>query len=504
MLDAKQIKGNLLSILFLALILVAFFVKVIFSGETLYGSDFLFYFYPVKRFIYESFFAHGVPSFWNPHLFSGTPLIANIQASMFYPPGFPYYLVPTEVAYLYVTLLHCIGGAAFMYLFLRSLSVSKAGAFISGFVFIFNGYFMAHLYAGHLSFVQTYVWIPLIFLFLFRFVRSGLHINVLMAGLIFGIQILGGFPQLAFYTILSGLLFFLFSGCTGVKSKGARYFIKMSGAAAVIVVIGFSIAAIQLLPTYEFSRLSTRAGGIGYQFATMDSLPPRNLLTFLVPLLFGTPVDNTYWINDATWEFWEYCGYAGMGAMVITLLTARRLVSDRTSSFFLILAAISLFLAFGKYNPLYPFIYQLPGFNHFRIPAQILFLYVFSVSILVGKGLDLLQRLKPFSAGSKRIVFILMLLSLPLIIWSYGFTENFSSFLFSHLAFTQMSAEQLGPIVSIVSRAVFVSYGILWAFVVVLYLYRKKSISYSTLTAMVILISHCGFGLLFRANDSDR
>jgi hypothetical protein len=494
MLDAKQKMGDFLSIIFLALISVAFFVKVIFSGETLYGSDFLFYFYPIKRFIYESVSTQGVPSFWNPHLFSGTPLIANIQASMFYPPGFLYYLVPAEVAYFYVTLLHCIIGAVFMYLFLRSLSVSKGGAFISGFVFMFNGYFMAHLYAGHLSFIQTYVWIPLIFLFLFRFVRLGLYINVLMAGLILGIQILGGFPQLAFYTMLAGLLFFLFSGCTTGKSERAQYFIKMSGAAAVFIVIGFSIAAVQLLPTHEFTRLSTRAGGIGYQFATMDSLPPRNLLTFLVPLLFGTPVDNTYWINDATWEFWEYCGYAGIGAMVITLLTARRLVTDRASLFFLILAAISLFLAFGKYNPLYPFIYHLPGFNHFRIPAQILFLYVFSISVLAGKGLDFLQRLKPFSDGSKRIVFILMLLFLPLIIWSYGFTENFSSFLFSHLAFTQMRVEKLGRIVSVVSRAVFVSYGILWAFVVVLYLYRKKSISYATVTAMFILISVADLG----------
>jgi hypothetical protein len=59
--------------------------------------------------------------------------------------------------------------------------------------------------------------------------------------------------------------------------------------------------------------------------------------------------------------------------------------------FFVIMALLSIALALGKYNPLYPLIYRLPGFHSFRIPAQVLFIYVFSVSVLVGMGVHAMQ-----------------------------------------------------------------------------------------------------------------
>ena len=475
--------------IFLVLMPVVFFAKIIYSGETLYGSDFLFYFYPIKRFAYDYVSTNGSFPLWNPYLFSGTPFIANIQASMFYPLGLLYYLIPTETAYLYSTVLHCIVGTIFMYMLMRLLSVSKLGAFLSGFIFIFNGYFMAHLYAGHLSFVQTYVWIPLVFLFLVRFTRSGCFRYVVSAGLILGVQILGGFPQLVFYTILAAILFFIYSCFTRMKTDGVQYFFRIAAVAPMFVLIGLSLAAVQLLPTYEFSTLSTRVGGIPYDFATMDSLPPINLLTFMVPLLFGTPVDGSFWINDSTWEFWEYCGYAGISALAICAITMRKLVSDRLGLFFIMLIVTSLLLALGKYNPLYPLIYHLPGFNNFRIPAQIIFLYIFSIAVLTGKGLDFLRGSEAFSTPSKQIVFFLLIIFLPLIIWSYGFTDSFSNFLSQHFQFPGMATEQISRIAFVISRAIFVSYGILFAVGVSLYFYDKKSISYSMLTVTLIFIS---------------
>jgi hypothetical protein len=483
-----------LPIIVLVLIPIAFFAKIIFSGDTLYGSDFLFYFYPVKHFVYDYFLTNGALPLWNPYLFSGAPFIADIQAAMFYPLGFLYYVIPTETAYLYTTVLHCMVGAIFMYLFMRSLRASKWGAFLSGFIFIFNGYFMAHLYAGHLSFVQTYVWIPLVFLFLVRLTQSASFKYAVSAGLILGIQILGGFPQLVFYTMLAAILFLIYSCCTGIKTQGAQYLFKMVAAAPLFLLIGLSLAAVQLLPTYEFSTLSTRAGGIPYDFAVMDSLPPANLLTFLVPLLFGTPVDGSFWISNSTWEFWEYCGYAGVVALAICVVAMKKLISDRLGLFFMILIATALFLALGKYNPAYPAIYHLPGFKNFRIPAQIIFLYIFSIAVLAGKGLDLLKGAKALSMGSKRTLFFVLLLFLPLIIWSYGFTDHFSYFLSQHIQFAGYTVERIFPIASVISRAIFLSYGILFAVAVFLYLHDKEHIPYSMLTAALIFISIVDLG----------
>ena len=473
---------------------VLFFGKIILSGESLYGSDFVLQFYPWKNFLYDYVQTHGSIPFWNPYLFSGTPFIANIQASMFYPLGLLYYLIPTEFAYLYSTILHCILGTVFMYMFMRSLSVSKSGAFFSGFIFIFNGYFMAHIYAGHLSFVQNYIWIPLIFLFVVRFIESCRYVYAVIAGVLLGFQILGGFPQIAFYTMLAIMLLCFYFACIYLKTNGLQHIFKIGTGTLALILIGFAIAAIQLLPTYEFAQLSTRAGGISYQFATMDSLPPINILTFLVPLLFGTPMDGTFWINDSTWEFWEYCGYVGIGALAITVITIKKLISDRLGLFFVMLIVTAQFLALGKYNPVYPVIYHLPGFNNFRIPAQIIFLYIFSIAVLLGKGLDFMKGSKALSMRSKQIVFFALFFFLPLIIWSYGFTDSFSTFLSQHIQFTGMTIEQIHQIASVISRAIFMSYCILLAIAVSLYLYDKKRISYSMLTTTLILIAIVDLG----------
>ena len=494
MIAIKQRVQSLAPIFFLAMVTIAFFGKVIYSEDTLYGSDFLLYFYPIKRFAYDYFCTNGTLPFWNPYLFSGTPFIANIQASMFYPLGFLYYLLPTAAAYLYSTILHCILGAVFMYMFMRSLGSSRAGSFLSGFIFVFNGYFIAHIYAGHLSFVQNYIWIPLIFLFALKFMNTRKLKYIGAGGLVLSVQILGGFPQIAFYTILAVLLLCIYFICVHFKTGGFPYLLRTSSGTLFLIIIGFSIAAIQLLPTYEFTQLSTRAGGVDYQFATMDSLPLRNLLTFLFPLLFGSPVDNTFWISNTTWEFWEYCGYTGIASLAAIFFSLRKLIADRMGLFFVLFVLTALFLSFGKYNPVYPLIYHLPGFNSFRIPAQILFLYIFSIAILSGKALDILQNSDLFQRRTKQIVFTILFLFLPFVIWSCVFPDSFCDFISRLMESAELSMEQVCRISSVISRAVLIGYCIFVAFSVCFYLRGKKSISRQIFAGMLIGLTMIDLG----------
>ena len=249
--------------------------------------------------------AHGSLPLWNPYLLSGTPLVSNIQGSMFYPLGFFYYLFPSDFAYLYSTILHFILGSVFMYIFMRGLSVSFLGSFISAIIYVFNGYFLGHVYAGHLTFVQAYIWMPLIFYFQYKFIQTKEFKNSIFAGIILGIQILGGFPQIAFYCILGILFLSLFYGIFEMVVSSRRAGIKIGSSLIIILCIGFAFAAIQILPTMEFLRLSTRAGGVDYSFATYESLHPKELLAFLLPNIFGNAIDQTYWRSQESWHFWE-------------------------------------------------------------------------------------------------------------------------------------------------------------------------------------------------------
>jgi hypothetical protein len=354
----------------------------------LYGSDFIFYFQPLWSFVRDHLNQTGNLPFWNPYLFSGTPLIGNIQACLFYPLGFLYYLALPETAYCYSTMMHMALGSGFMFLFMRSVGVKPIASLLSSLVFTFNGYFMGHLYAGHLSFVQNYIWIPLILLLLKRFVERASFLDAAAAGFFLGVQILGGFPQISFYSIMAFSLFVLVWGGLAWIGREKLSLLRLGTGWGIFIFLGFALAAVQLLPTYEFSKLSTRGQGISYAMATYESLHPKELFAFLLPDIFGNPIDGTYWRSREFWHFWESCGYVGIFPLFLLFVRGRGHELIKVRVFAVILVLSALFLALGKYNPLYPLIYRLPGFSSFRIPAQIIFLYVVAVAVLSGLGLN--------------------------------------------------------------------------------------------------------------------
>ncbi len=498
---------KILPIALLILSVLAGFGKILISGESLSGGDFLVYFYPLKRFILDHVVTHGVLPLWNPYQFAGTSLIANMQASMFYPLGFLYYLMPPDLAYGYSTILHFILGSLFMYAFVRKISLSRMGAFLSAFVFAFNGFLMGHLYAGHLTFVQNYIWIPLIFLLMHELIQSGDLKYAVTAGLVLGVQILGGFPQIAFYTILAMLLYALFNIGLFILERRRQKIRPVVIATAAMLIIGFSLAALQLLPTYEFTQLSTRSGGVSYEFATLDSMPPKHFLTFIIPHIFGTPLDGTFWGSPMKWQFWEFCGYVGILPWILILGSIRRLVKDPIGLFFLLLLAMALFLSLGKYNPFYRIIYHLPGFNDFRIPAQILFLYVFSIAVLAGKGLDYLKA-HPVRLGPYRLaIFSGLSFFIILAIWVHVDHRSFFTALFKLSKPTGISYETAGQIYFTVTNAILKSLAVFVAIAIVLYLFFKRRTSFAlagTLLIMILMVDIGSFSLpMIRSTDLD-
>jgi hypothetical protein len=492
--NTRDFLSELIPIAILILSVLVFFSKIMLSGSPLFGSDFILQFYPWKRFIYDQLWSHRALPFWNPYLFSGTPFIANIQASMFYPPGLLFYIMPTQYAYGYTIIFHCMLGSIFMYVFVRSLSINKMGAVLSSIVFTYNGFFMAHLYAGHLTFVQNYIWIPLIFFYLHKFLKTLHPRHAILAGLFLGVQILGGFPQIAFYTLLGALLYTFYSVCIRLEREGGQYVLKAAFGMIAILAAGFTLAALQLLPTYEFAQLSTRAGGISYEFATLDSLPPKNFVTFLIPDFFGVPANRTFWISDASWTFWEYCGYVGLCALILPVITIKRIVADRVGIFFVFMLVIALFLAIGKHNLLYRFIYYLPGFHHFRIPAQILFLYVFSIAVLAGMGLHHLTDGRAFSTTHRMVVLCGLLIFLILTIWVHVHPYSFFYLLFKYAKPTGLTVNQAGQVYGIVTHAILRSSAIFLVIIILLHLYRRGFSSYATTGGLLILISMADIG----------
>ena len=136
----------------------------------------------------------------------------------------------------------------------------------------------------------------------------------------------------------------------------------------------------------ELALFSVRAGGIPYSFASSFALPPHNLATFFWPYAFVTP-DGFDWGLTNRWETALYVGVLPLALAVLAVLGRR----ERRVVFWAVLAFFSLWLAFGRYAPLnlHYWVFQIPGFSIFRVPARFVMLTDLALAVLAGYGLDL-------------------------------------------------------------------------------------------------------------------
>jgi hypothetical protein len=137
------------------------------------------------------------------------------------------------------------------------------------------------------------------------------------------------------------------------------------------------------------------------------------LLTLLSPDFFGNPAQNNFWGYD---NYWENAAYIGVMPLLLATWAVWRtlrgesanrrapalapqrsagasvgesLVTHHSSlvTFFSISVFISLLLAFGRFTPIYPFLYQsIPGFDLFQGPARWLMITMPAVCALAGIG----------------------------------------------------------------------------------------------------------------------
>ncbi len=150
------------------------------------------------------------------------------------------------------------------------------------------------------------------------------------------------------------------------------------------VVLGVALSAAQLLPTLELSDLGLRSGGLTYWDATSFSLQPLNLLWTLLPSYGWVDLSVVFGV-----AFTEFVGYVGTIPLLLALVGLWRGRGQRAWWFGVTFVVLGLFLALGRWNPLYYVLFQLvPGFDLFRTPARWLMLYTVGMAVLAGLTID--------------------------------------------------------------------------------------------------------------------
>ncbi len=488
--DSRRVRGinEFYALLFFLLLVTIFFAPVLFGGATLLPFDNLYRYppwhsfattysvtqphntllddlvlenYPWKKFILDSVRQGELP-LWNPYILAGQPFLAAGQNAALYPLGLLFYILPLTQAYGVFAALHFWIAAAGMYFLARVLRLRPFAAIVSGVVYAFSGFMVVSVVFPMV--ISAAAWLPAILATVELTLReeekrradktaysfSRELFFALVTAVLLGLQFLAGHVEMSYYILLV-LAFYAawrvvqmtmdrgprteISAAPSViphpSSAGARrlfgQMVRLGAVLAAIVVLGFALAGVQIIPLYELVQRNFRAGSVSYDQVAGWALPIRQVFTFFIPDLFGNPAHHSYldvfdWTTHAAPAgtiFWGVKNYVESGSYVGLLPLALALIAvvscityyvlritnpaSRPTShalpyshthvlLFTVLALLSLLFAFG--TPLYAVLfYTLPGYNQLHTAFRWIFPYTLSLAFLAGAGADLLPSL---------------------------------------------------------------------------------------------------------------
>lgn len=382
----------------LSAVLLLFVLTLLFMGRNLLpsparslgGHDMRGYYYPYYDHVKEAVLEGRLP-FWEPTLFNGFPFMAQPQQNVFYPPLWLSFILPVNVGISMYMLIHIWLAGIGMHLYVRQMGGGWLPSVLAAIAFAFSGLLAGRLWAGHSTVYALVAWTPWLLLAMNWCVRRGTVWSAIIAGLPLGLCLLAGHIPSFMYV---GMIWGLFVIYLLVTEKERRWLVIRQ--AALMLIIGLALTAVQLTPFLEFSFGSERLAEADYEFATEYSLPPAHLLTLILPEYFGEPTRVGYW-SVPTFEELTY--YGGLLAILGIILALRR--PTRLTWFYLVMMIIGLSLALGRYGVLYPLAYEyLPPFRLVRAPGRATILFLFAVTALLGhvltmwRGMPLSERMK--------------------------------------------------------------------------------------------------------------
>jgi glycosyltransferase involved in cell wall biosynthesis len=434
-------KKDFLFLLSILALLILSFSNILFTDKVIRAPDITNEFYwTIKHFKAMSFW-----DLFKVNLQAGWDIFANSGGSegggtlslqfLFYR-NLILWLFPDPANIAWFIVLHLFFGAAGTYLCCRAIGCSRFAALFAGVIFAIAPENASLINAGHVQKIATISFAPWAFYFFEKGFQTRRAIFFLTTGIILAFQFFNMHWQIAYYTCLGigvyGILRssgILFAG----QNRTGKEFTRLFGLNLVTMLFFLSTVAISLLPLADWSKDTTRGiqnganqgkGGLNVDEAMSWSLPPEELVSFVVPGFFGfsrqegaydtTNIKSYYWGRMVFTQTTDYMG------LLPWLLLPLPLLFRRDAFTWLALTAVvgGILFSMGKYTPFYWFLYEhFPGINHFRVPKMMMFLPVLGLGVLAARGLDtLLDEEVKKTAAFKRYLICLLLFPVLLLV----------------------------------------------------------------------------------------
>jgi len=372
-------RQDLIAVLILAVATLIFFWDAAWLNGAFFVQDVMVQNYPFRHFCAQSLKDFSLP-LWHPAINCGFPLHAEGQVGLFYPFNFLSYLLLSAYAGINLNIVFHIWWAGVgTYGLLRTLGTRPVAALAGAMTYGFSGFLVIRAMSP--NYIDACAWMPFLLWFIERAAQTRQGRWIWWTSGIMGLQFLAGHPQATVYAIGIAVLYGIYRAWIG--GLGWR-FIACVALGAPLLAGG--LAAVQLVPTAELVRLSTRSAGVGLEQFVNMSLPPERLATLLLPNFFGNSGTGSYWGGDAGF-FIQLCAYMGIVPLLLayTALLRRR---DHATFFFGALTLVALLLSLGRYTAVFEVLYQIPGLHFFRFPSRFLLWWALGLAVLCGLGLD--------------------------------------------------------------------------------------------------------------------
>jgi hypothetical protein len=339
---------------------------------------------PFHAWSAEWFKRSGHLPLWNPEIFGGMPFVAAGSGDIFYPAWLLRFVVPVTTAGNLSFALHYILAGLFTYLLLRRLRVAWTGSVIGGLAYELTGLIASYPSPGHDGKLFASTMLPLILLALVLALRDRRWQGYPLLAAATGLTLLGHF-QLAYYSLIVAGLFALYLTLAeaGDSKTGER--VMRLGLALIAVLVGFGIAAIQIMPFFEYIPFSPRAQGYsGFEGSSSYAIPWDHVPEFFLKNFVGSR--ETYWGSNPIKLHSEYLGLpvVVLAALGVTVPERRRFVLWVGG-----IGLLFLLISLGAGTPFFKLWWTvMPLVKKTRAPGMVFYVVALVTAMFAGLGVE--------------------------------------------------------------------------------------------------------------------
>jgi len=398
--------------------------------------DMINFWLPWRYYIAECY-TNGIIPLWNPYSQAGYPLHGDLQGpayawetmvSSFLFPINSYFLNYLYVAYLIFGAIGLFKLYKFFVVKFENLIPSETsanliniGGVIAAVSYVLCGYVSWH---GHYFYMIISVClVPWIYYYAFRIFSGGTWLDAIKLAFFVWWQLTAGNPSYLIVTFYLLVFVFLICFINNIRKKAANLNKKIVFQFSLAGLLSVLLCAPVFLNAYKVFPLTSRAGGIGVEWAGEESLRFNDIFSIFNSFM-GYERDFKAGAEQPIYNL-----YITIFVVFFAIIAFWK-IRNFWTKILLFLSILSLLLSVGLTTPVYGLFHKfLPMFNVFRMPNLIIIYCYLFAAIMGGIGFLFVYKEQKYRKHFLYFVASVLLISVcALIYFKFFYTESRNDF----------------------------------------------------------------------------